>query len=104
MRFLVTVRLRQAVPPEMALGLIDATKAWVGRYTASGEIEQNWVFAGQNGSGGGIANVQSPEALTRIMTEYPYNALSDIEVQPLSDFSSALEDAARVWTAMLEQL
>ena len=89
MRFLVVTKSKMPFPPEMAQGIIDAMEGWARKYTASGQLEQVWSFAGLQG-GGGIGNVNSLEELDAIMTEFPIAPFSDIEIYGLVDFEASV--------------
>ena len=102
MRFLVSTTRTQLIPPEMTLGLIDAMKAWLKRYTEAGKIERSWALAGRPGDGGGIVNVESHEELDRIMNEFPFQFSSSIQVQPLADLTASLDAAVQVIQAMAQ--
>ncbi len=99
MRFLVTTRGNQPLPPEMAIGLVDAMSAWVHKYTASGKFEQVWGFAGARG-GGGILKVNSLEEVDAIMAEFPFGQFSDIEVTGLVDIETTLKNVKQAIQAM----
>jgi muconolactone delta-isomerase len=89
MKFLVVTKSKMPFPPEMAPGIVDAVEEWTRKYTAKGQLEQIWSFAGLQG-GGGIANVNSLEELDAIMTEFPIAPFSDIEVYGLVDFEASV--------------
>jgi muconolactone delta-isomerase len=89
MRFLVISNPKHLTPPELIPSLTDAMLAWVEQYTASGNLESTWSFAGQVG-GGGIVNVDSAEELDAILIGFPFGAFSEIEVYALADLESAL--------------
>ena len=98
MKFLVITRTRHMAPPEMAVQLVDAMGPWQKMH--AGKIEQIWSFAGMQG-GGGIANVNSLEELDGIMAEFPYRALSDVEILPLVDLDGALQRGKQAMQAWL---
>jgi muconolactone delta-isomerase len=89
MKYLVVTKSKMPFPPEMALGIVDAVEGWTRKYTAKGQLEQIWSFAGLQG-GGGIANVNSLEELDAIMTEFPIAPFSDIEIYGLVDFEKSV--------------
>jgi muconolactone delta-isomerase len=89
MKFLVVTKSKMPFPPEMAEGIIDAVEGWTRKYTASGNLEQVWSFAGLQG-GGGIGNVNSLEELDAMMTEFPIGPFSDIEIYGLVDFEASV--------------
>ena len=91
MRFLITTKSKQPLPPEMAMGLLDAMSAWAQKYTANGKFEQIWGFAGAKG-GGGVLKVDSLEEVDAIMAEFPFGQFSDIEVNGLVDVDTTLKN------------
>ena len=94
MRFLVTLKQKYMVPPEVQVGLLDGSIAWIKRYTASKKMEQSWAFAGTPG-GGGVLNVNSAEELNQIMAELPLGAVGEIEIQPIIDVEEAMTQAKK---------
>lgn len=100
MRFLVTSKSISPFPMEAALGMTEAMSQWVEKYQAGGQMEQVWAFAGTQG-GGGILNVETPEELDDIMTEYPFAPFSQIDVYPLSDLKRSLEKNKEFIGAMM---
>ncbi len=99
MRFLVVTKANQPLPPEMAMGLVDAMAGWVGKHTASGKMELVWGFAGARG-GGGILKVDSLEEVDAIMAEFPFGQFSDIEVIGLVDIDTTLKNIKQAMQAM----
>jgi len=51
--------------------------------------------------GGGIANVGSLEELDAVMAEFPFGAISDVEVIPLVDLDASLERMKQSVEAMV---
>ncbi len=99
MRFLVVSKASQPLPPEMAMGLVEAMEGWVQKYTASGKFEQSWGVAGAQ-AGGGILNVNSLEELDAIMVEFPFGPFSDIEISGLVDLETSLKNIKQAIQAM----
>ena len=99
MKFLVVTKAKMPPPPEIALSLVNAVDAWAQKYISSGKLEQIWGFAGLYG-GGGIGNVNSPEELDEIMSEFPWALFSDTEIYTLIDFKTAQQNARRSMQAM----
>ncbi len=99
MRFLVVSKAKQPPPPEMALGLVDATAEWARKHTASGKMEQVWSVAGAQG-GGGILNVNSLEEMDAIMAEFPFGPFSDVEVSGLVDLETSFKNTKKAMQAM----
>lgn len=103
MQFLVTIKSRDAVPPEMALPLIEATQAWVAQHRASGKIVSIWSFAGTIG-GGGVFEVDSHEELDALMAGFPFGGSSTVEVIPLADMDKSLAGGKAAIEQMMEML
>lgn len=99
MRFLVATKANQPLPPEMAMGLVDAMAGWARKHTASGKFEQVWGVAGVRG-GGGILKVDSLEEVDAIMAEFPFGPFSDVEVYGLVDLETTLKNAKQAIQAM----
>jgi muconolactone delta-isomerase len=100
MRFLVVSKPKHYIPPNAAIGLIDAMAAWVEQNTAEGKFEQVWSFAGIAG-GGGIVSVDSLEDLDTIMTAYLFGPFSDTEVLPLVDLGNSLQAGKEAITSAM---
>jgi muconolactone delta-isomerase len=97
MKFLVVTVGRFPVPPEAALGLMEAMKGWVERY--DGKMDALWGFAGMPG-GCGIVNVDTADELDEIMTSFPFAQLSEIQIYPLADLRKSLDRATEAFQAM----
>jgi muconolactone delta-isomerase len=102
MKFLVVTKNKMPIPPEMALGLVEAMEGWIQKYTDTGKMDQVWGFAGLQG-GGGILNVSSLEELDSIMTEFPFGPFSNIEVYGLADLDLGLQKMKELIKAMPPQ-
>lgn len=100
MKFLVVTKITSPMPPEMAIGLMDALTAWAKKYTANKKIEQIWHFAGLLG-GCGIANVNSLEELDAIQAEFPMGIFSKTEIYPLVDMQEAAQRVKQAFQAMI---
>lgn len=103
MRFLVTTIANSTPPPEAMVGLLDAMKAGAAKYTESGKFETVWSLAGKPG-GGGVVNVSSLEELDAIFTEFPLGPFSDIEIQPIVEFSASIDRAKQAFLAMAQAM
>ena len=95
MRFLVIARPRDPTPVEQIGPLLAAFKAWRAQHRAA--MEGFWFFAGGDG-GCGIVNVPDEQALHVMMSSYPYNNISHIEVRALVDGDWAIG----LWEEMLK--
>jgi muconolactone delta-isomerase len=100
MRFLVVTKATSPIPPDMALPLFEALSGWAKENTAAGKIEQTWSFAGTPG-GGGIINVPTLEELDALMTTFPLQPFSMIEVYPLVEIEASLERVRGAIRAMM---
>lgn len=103
MRFLVVTRSREAMPPEMAMPMLQGTKMWVAEHRASGRIVETWSFAGVNG-GGGILEVDSLDELDAVMGGFPYGPVSHIEIYPLCDLDASLDRNEAMITQMMQAM
>jgi muconolactone delta-isomerase len=101
MRFLVITKTKHPLPPQMAVGLLDAMIAWTDTYTKSGKMEQIWSFAGYQ-AGGGILNVESLEELDSVMVHMPLAPFSHVEVYGLVDVKDALNRGKQVTSEMMQ--
>jgi len=97
MRFLVISRPTSPLPAEQLGTLLTAFKGWRAQHSAA--MEGFWFFAG-GGGGGGILNVPDEQALHVIMSSYPYNNTSQIEVHALVDGDWAIG----VWEEVLKSM
>jgi hypothetical protein len=101
MRFLVITLPRHPIPPEVALGLVQAMKSFSERY--KDKTEQAWSFAGLSG-GGVILDVDSHEELDRIMGEFPFGPFSKVKVWAMADLATSLDNAARALEAAMHSM
>ncbi len=99
MRFLVISKSNQPLPPEMAMGLVDAMAEWARKHTASGKFEQVWGVAGVK-AGGAILKVNSLEEVDAIMAEFPFGPFSDVEVYGLVDLETSFKNTKKAMQAM----
>ena len=93
MRFLILTEIINPMPPEIAQGMIQATKDWITRNRESGKMTDVWSQAAFKG-GGGILDVESNEELDRIMGLFPIAPFARIQVIPLSDVFESLDTMA----------
>lgn len=100
MRFLVLIKGKMPVPPDMASALFDGMLAWIDGNTKSGKLEQAWGFAGLP-AGGGILNVESFEELDSIMANAPLAPFSTVKIYGLSDVHQGLNAAKRAVETMM---
>jgi muconolactone delta-isomerase len=86
MKFLVTGQPGPApMPPEQAVGLLQAAKEWMNARLADGRVDCHYVFP----QGGGIiiSNADSHEALMDGLLEYPLFPFMTWEIKALCDWS-----------------
>lgn len=100
MRFLFTAKTIHPMPPDMALGLMEALEGWVNKHTASKKFEQAWHFPGMMG-GGGIINVNSLEELNAIVMEFPLAPFTETEVRPLMEIHEGLKHIKQAMQASM---
>jgi muconolactone delta-isomerase len=101
MRFLITTLPRHPIPPEIGLGLVQAMRAFSVKYQH--KTVETWAFAGLAG-GGALVEVDSPEELDKMMTEFPFGPFSDVEIKALTDLSVSLDNAARQFEAWAQAM
>jgi muconolactone delta-isomerase len=89
MKYLVTMRRRDGVqvPPDALAGMLLAQRDWLQEKAADGTFDAVYTFA-QGGGGVAIANVDSSEALTELVTSSPLFGTSNIELQPLAEIAA----------------
>ena len=94
MRALVIAQVRFPVPMELQPEIVERFIEWREKYREKMEAFEFFI-----GNGGfAIANVTDEVELNQIMTEYPLQLWSEIEVKPLVDGDIALEQ----WMKALE--
>jgi muconolactone delta-isomerase len=89
MKYLVTMRRRDGVqvPPDALAGMLLAQRDWLQENSANGTFDAVYTFA-QGGGGVAIANVDSSEELTELVTSSPLFGTSNIELQPLAEIAA----------------
>jgi hypothetical protein len=101
MKFLVltTPRPSPTIPPKAAAAALSATREWLGQRRTDGTFECAYGLV--TGGGCAIVEVESHEALNKLMLDAPASMISDYEVWALGDADvqlgnaiSALERAA----------
>jgi muconolactone delta-isomerase len=100
MKFLVTMKSRQALPVENATMILEAMREWGKKYTDNKKFEQIWSFSGLP-AGGGIVNVGSLDELDSIMAECPISQFSETEIYPLVDLNRSLDNAVNAIKRMM---
>ena len=89
MRFLVTATPKFDVPSELLPSLLDAEPEWRERYRD--RLDAYAWFPG--GGGFGIADVDSEETLSAMVSEHPFSWCSDTQLRPIVDADVAVGQA-----------
>ena len=97
MRAMVLIRPQSPPPLDLLPTLFDGFAAWRARHRDS--MESFEFFAG-GGGGFGVVNVADEATLNQIMVEYPLLPFSEVEVHPLVDGDTALDQ----WRQTLQQM
>ena len=100
MRFSTVNKGTAPPPPDIGAGILDALEAWADRYTAGGQMEEVWGFAGIPG-GAGILNVSSHEELDEIISQSPVAPFSQTEIHPLVELREVVEHGKRAMEFLL---
>jgi muconolactone delta-isomerase len=102
MRYLVKWK-QMPVPPDMAkiaLTLLKASQASTGELTKKGVITEMWSRT--DGTGGiSLIEVDSNDALFKLLAEEPYGPFLQFSVTPLSDINIAYESAKKQFEKMI---
>lgn len=97
MRALIVARQKVPAPPEALPMLAQGFQAWRDQYRDKMEVFA--FFTGANG-GCAIVNVADETELYQITLDWPLNAFSNLDVEPLVDGDEALSR----WSARVQQL
>src|SRR5215208_3487301 len=97
MRVFVLVEPKFFVSPDMFPSLLEGFADWRERYRD--RMESFEFFAG-GGGGFGVVNVADEATLNQMMVEYPLLPFSEVEVHPLVDGDTALNQ----WRQTLQQM
>ena len=89
MRYLITVRPKHQLTPDIIGALAERMSGWVQEHRGSGRLADVWTFAGKAG-GGGIMEAASHEELESIMFSMPFSPWSSIDVEPLAAMENTL--------------
>ncbi len=85
-------------PPEMMPALLQAFKAWRGRWRPKME---NFEFFAVGGGGWGVLNTADEKELSQAMMEYPFAPFSVIEALPTVDGDEALDRVIQTMDQMM---
>ena len=97
MRALVLVRPRHFVPRDQLPNLIQGFVDWRARHRERMEVFK--FFAG-GGGGFAIVNVPDEATLQQMILEYPFAPFNEVEVRPILDGDTALQQ----WQAALQAM
>ncbi len=97
MRFVVNTRLIAAVPPEQLPSIMERFAEWREQYRD--HIESFEFYAG----GGGLMIVDVPDEveLNQMMSEYPFMAYLNVDIHPIIDGDTGLNQWWQVMRQML---
>jgi hypothetical protein len=98
MRYLVITKPRGNFPPAMAPTILKATKTWVNARLTDRSLEYFHAFP--VGGGAGVANVDSHEALMKMLRESPAFPFTETELHPLVDFNQSMDSAIDLFQKM----
>jgi hypothetical protein len=95
MRVAIIYRPKSPVPPEAAPFMVERMGGWVDKHAPSFSALE--FFMG--GGGMGILDIDSNAELHRMIAENPFTPYSDIEIRPVLDPGTALENMREVMAA-----
>jgi muconolactone delta-isomerase len=96
MKFLISVRRRDnaMIPPDVVAGMLHAQADWLDEKIADGTFDV--AYARAQGAGGFvIANADTAEELNATLVEAPLFPITDVDVTPLADIRTSLENGAK---------
>jgi muconolactone delta-isomerase len=97
-RFVVNTRLISAVPPEQLPSIMERFAEWRERYR--GHMESFEFYAG-GGGGFMVIDVSNEVELNQMMSEYPFMAYLDVDIHPIIDGDTGLNQWWQVMRQML---
>src|SRR5689334_11580792 len=100
MRTLIIARPASPPPLDMMNDLLQAFKAWRGRWQPKMEA---FEFFGSGAGGWGVFNTEDEIELSQAMLEYPFQPFSNVEAIPTVNGDEALERSIAVFQQMGEQ-
>ena len=98
MKFLFMTKPRGNFPPAAAGNILKATKAWVNARHADRSLEYFYAFPA--GGGAGVVNVDSNEALMKMLRDSPAFPFTETEIHPLVDFNQSMDSAIAMFERM----
>jgi muconolactone delta-isomerase len=98
MRFVVITRLMSVVPPEQLPSIMERFAEWREQYR---ERTESFEFFAGGGGGFMVVNVPNEVELNQMMAEYPLIPYLEMDVRPLIDGDTGLEQWWQVMRRML---
>ena len=98
MRFVANTRLISAVPPEQLPSIMERFAEWREQYRD--RIESFEFYAG-GGGGFMVIDVPNEVELNQMMSEYPFMAYLDVDIHPIIDGDTGLNQWWQVMRQML---
>jgi muconolactone delta-isomerase len=98
MRFVVITRLMSVVPPEQLPSIMERFAEWREQYKESTESFE--FFAG-GGGGFMVLNVSNEVELNQMMAEYPLIPYLEMDIRPIIDGDTGLDQWWQVMRKML---
>jgi muconolactone delta-isomerase len=88
MKFLITYRPQNPAPADQVPELLKGMGEWMQKY--GGRVEDIYFFT----SGGGFGTIETDDAgeLSRLVAEHPFTPYADVQIDPLIDPQSAMEN------------
>jgi muconolactone delta-isomerase len=98
MRFVVITRLMSVVPPEQLPSIMERFAEWREQYR---ERTESFEFFAGGGGGFMVVNVPNEVELNQMMAEYPLIPYLEMDVRPLIDGDTGLEQWWQVMRRIL---
>ncbi|MGA8746317.1 MAG: DUF3303 family protein [Solirubrobacterales bacterium] len=88
MKFLITYRPKHPAPADQVPELLKGMGEWMQKNAS--RIEGTQFFVG----GGGFGTIETDDAgeLSRLVAEHPFTPYADVQIEPLVDPQSAIEN------------
>lgn len=99
MRFVVHTRLISAVPPEQLPSIMERFAEWRERYR---DHMESFEFYAGGGGGFMVIDVSNEVELNQMMSEYPFMAYLDVDINPIIDGDTGLNQWWQVMRQMLD--
>ena len=98
MRFVVITRLMSVVPPEQLPSIMERFAEWREQYR---ERTESFEFFAGGGGGFMVVNVPNEVELNQMMAEYPLIPYLEMDVRPIIDGDTGLDQWWQVMRKML---